>query len=548
MAPTITVAQHVFASLTREQSPNRRRGYQTLFYTHGRLTADDVRAIEDRTQYPANQGEKDKWQYFWLSGRLAVVSHLTAVPEPDEFGRKGRYLAHSLIVSAADWHLLNNTPFALMKTQNFCQTMDQMLALGDLKTGELGPLTPDIRRAQPEAPWQLANQWAPDELWKLARLTCHAYGITERREFVAFIGKEGQIREALDVAFMFPPAPRSGCSFDTSAQGCVWPRDVAFWAQGFENEREARTPFVVDAAQKRVRLPPDWHPPNTPYENWLKFIVSTRQFPSLQKNERDALLLSQLLEGRSSVPDEMRGITVSFKTEFGAANQVLVAERIAKLFPELPDYLCDSVLSRIGRTSPERFEWLIKNPTGAASGDILFDIFGEWKETPTPDLMRSMAPLAARHTGMRLLFAFWARDEKEVQRTLTLMSEEQYRQSVAKLRRRSPDEPWQFFSAKHLRDWFTIFARRFDLNDLALGISMVAKHGSQQELDELSLIANQIDSNDERKALLDWLKEQSFHRRVKYLRSALEQSFSKQSESGSDSSPRRGWIARRFQG
>jgi hypothetical protein len=548
MPPTISIAQHIFASLTREQSPSRRRGYQTLFYTRNRLTAADVRAIEDRAQYRVTQGEKGKWQFFWLPTRQAVISHLVPIPEPDEFGRKGRYLAHSLIVSASDWQSLNSTPFGLMKAASFCRTMNQALALGDLKTGELSATSLDISQARDERARELARLWTPDELWNLARLACHPHAITDGRQFVAFVGDDQQINEALDVAFLLPPPPRSGCSFDTSAVGCSWPREVTFWGQGFADEREARTPFIVYAAQRKVRRPHGWHPPRTPYEQWLKSMINTKQFSLLQKDQRNVHLLSGALGGHSEGQDEMREITVSVKKDFAEANQAQIEERIAGLLPDqFPGYLRDKVLSKIGRTPQAQLEWLIKNSDGEALGDILFELLGEWREAPAPELMRSMLLTFGRHSGLSLLFSVWAGDEKEIQRKLSIMTAEQYQRYVTKLRSRTSSEPWHFFSAKHLHAWFALFDQRMQLTDVAQGISLVAKHGSEPELNELSAVAVLIASLEDRKDLLEWLKEEPFHRRVKSLRSALEQSLRQKSEPASDNpAPVRSWINRRF--
>jgi hypothetical protein len=548
MPATVTVAQHIFASLTREQSPTRRRGYQTCFYTHGLLTATAVRAIEDRAQHRTTQGEKDKWQFFWLPGQQAVISHLVSVPEPDEFGRKGRYLMHSMIVSASDWRLLDCNPFVLMNPANFSRTMDRALALGDLRTGEMSAVRMEVssggRRERARA---LSDQWPTDELWKLARLTCHALAITSGGQFVAFVGDDRQINEALEVAFLLPPMPRTDCSFDTAAAGCSWPRAVTFWGQGFSEEREARTPFVVDAAQKRVRLPHDWRAPITPTEVWLKPLVSSRQFSVIQKDQGGVHLLSAVLEGRSEGRVEALGLAGSVRSSFAAANQARIEERLDSLFPaQLPDYLREKALSKIGRTPQARLDWLIMNPAGEELGDILFGIIREWAESPSPEVMQALSPLMGRHPGLRLLLALWSHEEREIQHTLSAMTAEQYRRYVQELRSRPSCSPRYFFSAKHLRDWFAIFIRQgINLGELVEGISLTAKYGGEQELEDLTAVAGLLDET-ERQCLLQLLEEQPFHKRVKSLKVALKQGPRANSEPASDSPTfGLGWLTRR---
>jgi hypothetical protein len=547
MPPTISAAQHIFASVTSEQSPARRRGYQTLVYTHDRLTTADIRALEDRAQYRVQQDEKDKWQFFWLPSRQAVISHLVPVPERDEFGRKGRYLAHSLIVSVSDWQLLGCNPFGLMNAANFCRTMSQALAAGNLKTGELSAAPLDISHARHERARELAALWAPEELWKLARLACHPQAITDGRQFVAFVGDDREIKDALDVAFLLPPPMRSGCSFDTFASGCSWPAGVIFWGQGFANEREARTPFVVDATSRKVRMPPDWHPPRTPHEQWLKFKIIAKQFSSLQTDQGGIQLLSAVLEGRSAGMDELSGIAASLKRDFAEANREQIVDRIASLVPEhLPGYLLDKIVGQIGRTTHAQLDWLIRNPGGEVVGDMLFDLLRDWREAPAPDLMRSILPLSVRHPGLNLMMAVWAGDEKEIYRRSSAMTPEQYQLYVPGMRSRSASEPWHFFSARHLAAWFKIFNSVMQLVDVSLGISLVVRHGSEQDLDQLSAVAELLASSEGRKSLLKGLEKEPFRRRVKSLRSALEQSLCPKSESTTESpASTRGWSVRR---
>lgn len=544
MPATITAAQHIFASLTREQSPTRRRGYQTCFYTRGQLTPAAVRAIEGRAQHCAAQGDKGKWQFFWLPTQQAVVSHLVSVPEPDEFGRKGRYLMHSMVISAADWGLIGCNPFPLMNPKNFSRTMDTALALGDLKTGEMGAVRLEVGPGGERAR-TLSELWPTDELWKLARLACHPLAIAGGGQFVAFVGDEQQIREALEVAFLLPPAPRADCSFDTAAAGCSWPREVTFWGRGFSDEREGRTPFVVDAARRKVRLPHDWPVPLTPTEVWLKPLVVSRQFAVIQKDERGVALLSDVLEGRSRGGAEALGIAGSVRGSFADANQARIEERLIGLLPEkLPEYLCAKVLSKIGRTPREWLDWLIMNPAGEGAGDILFDILREWDESPSPEVMRAVLPLAGRHAGMRLLLALWSQDEREAFRGVAAMTAEQYRRYAQSLRSRAA--PRHFFSAKHARDWYALFVGPGSkLDELVEGVSLVVRYGSEQDLEDLTALAGVLDAG-ERLTLLQLLEEESFHRRVKSLKAALKQGPGHNSEPGSGgTTSRTGWFSRR---
>lgn len=524
MPATITAAQHIFASLTKEQSPTRRRGYQTCLYTHDLLTPATIRDLEARAQHRASQG-KEKWQFYWLPGGKVVVSYLTSVPEPDEFGRKGRYMAHSIIVSADDWHLLDSNPFTLINAVGFSRTMGQALALGDLRTGEVGPARVEVNLAgRRERARLLSEQWPTDELWKLARLACRPLTITGGGQFVAFVGDDQQIREALEVALQLPPAPRENCSFDTAAAGCSWPREVTFWGQGLSNEREARTPFVVDAARREVRLPPDWltSVPLTPNEVWLKRLVHSREFSAIHKDQGDVALLSTVLEGRSGQSAATLGVAGKVRASFAEDNRAQIEARLNELFPErLPEYLRDAALVRIGRTPGERFDWLIMNPAGEGLGEILYQILREWEHSPAEELLPVLTPLTRGHAGLHLLLSLWSQDGGQIQRSLSAMSGEEYCRHVPELVTRPSCSPCHFFSTKHLRDWFALFIRRgLKLSELVNGISLVVRYGGDRDLEELAAVAGLIDA-DSRQPLMELLEEQPYHKSLKSLKAAL---------------------------
>jgi hypothetical protein len=541
MSSRITLAQHVYANLTADQSPTLRRGYQTLFYSRDRLTTGAVRAIESRSQHRSTQGVESKWQFFSLPEGQAVISYLTGVPEPDEFGRKGRYLAHSIIIEPSDWKLIGSTPFGLMVPVHFYRTMDQALNSGDLKTGELGAASLDIARYNSDRAIALVRQWTAEELSKLVRLTYHTQGILERGHFVSFIGNGQQILAALEVALFFAMTPRLRCAFDTSAAGCSWPRDTNFWGQGFGEQREARTPFVVLAEQKKVRLPDDWHPPYTPDEQWLKDQIDTGQIAGIPSQQEAVHSISSALIGQPETSGSFFEISEVVRTDFAKANDATLTQRIANLLPkDLEPYLVEIILSKIGRTSSARLEWLLKNPNGEGLGEILFAMMADWGEGPSNKVKQSMTSLIARHAGLRLLFGLWAGDKREIQTSLSMMGPDEYMRYVQKLSLRKYGKKQNFFCAKHLDLWFRIFHGQLLDSELHEGISFVARYGNQSDCDQLTAIPEKIDSSSARD-LLQWLDKQSFRKQVKALIAALKESLQKKSESEPE---RSSWLGR----
>lgn len=523
MPITIRAAQHVFASLTPEQSPTRRRGYQTLFYTREELSAQGARSIEDRIQSRFPSGQNSKWQFFSLPNEAIVLSHLVAIPEPDEFGRKGRFLAHSLVVSASDWRLLDYSPFGLMGSGSFCRTLGQALTLGNLKGGTVDPVNVQVDPRHQAAAQSRAGQWPPEELWKLTQLTCHALGMARAGQFVGFVGSEREIVETLEVGFLLHPAPRLSCSFDTFSVGCSWPRGVNFWGRGFPTEREARSPFIVNCGARSVRVPADWRPTLTPLERWLEPLIKNKQISNIQKNQHDVFLLSTVLDEDSQQNADLSGISGSVKNEFARGNAVEIDERIARLLPkQLPDYLRDTINQRIGRTPQARLDWVIKNRARDDLGNLFFESTREWAEEPSVEIKVAMLPWVKQHAGLRVLFGLWSDDAKEIQAGLSMMTSNEYDEYVRKLRQRTSSEPEHFFCSRHIATWLQVFEGRLNMENVYQGITRVATGGTNQDIESLVQLSSQM-GIENLENILVWIDEQPFRKRLKLLKSAIEQ-------------------------
>lgn len=540
---TITFAQHIYANLTTAQSPTRRRGYQTLACTRSRLSQSNIRAIEARSQHYPTQGTKSKWQFYALPGRQVVVSYLTGVPDPDEFGRTGRYVAHSIVIEPRDWDVIGSTPFAFMVPSRFCQSMDQALAAGDLNTGEIAAGSLAIGRYDSERAQSVSKEWPIEELWKLTRLVCHPDGILERGHFVSFVGSASQIQDALEVALLFSPTPRAQCSFDTSSTGCNWSREMKFWAQGAATEREARVPFVVLADQKKVRLPNDWSPRETPHERWMKPLLESRKISTICAHQSSVQLMGSALLGQLENPGNANFIVETVKRDFANANEELVNERMAALLPKgIPEFLQGMINQRIGHSAQARLNWLLLNPSGEALAEVVFDVVGDWSEGPSSEVKRSLTPLIEKHAGLRFVFAVWAKDQRAAHSSLSAMNSDEYKRFVQKIGQRSYAKVEDFFCVRHLDLWWDLFGGRFRTLDLAEGIALVANYGSQEDCNRLPVITSKIPSSEHREALMDWLNERPFRKRVKTLIESLKDSL----RAGSSNSPDkpRSWFAK----
>jgi hypothetical protein len=250
----ITAAQHVSAMLTSRQSPRGDAGFQTLYYTRELLTPSEVSVIERLVQYSSARESRPKWQSYRLDARRHVVTRIVTISEPDESGRTGRYFTHSLVCNVPGGQQFDAPLLSVFHPQNFHASLDDVLASGDMKTGGAPAVTVDLAEESREMGRSRLLHWSGEELNRLYMLMSDPGQLAARGQYVSLVGSDGQILEALRVAFLLAPAPSLKlCSFDTNPSGGASPPDGAFWGRGTLAGGESS--YVIDAARRQVKLP-----------------------------------------------------------------------------------------------------------------------------------------------------------------------------------------------------------------------------------------------------------------------------------------------------
>lgn len=505
-------AQHVFGSLTKNQSVARLHGYQTLFYTQGLLTETEVEMIERRAQFHATSDERIKWQFYRLSEEKAVISCLSPIAEPDEFGRKGRYLAHSLVLYTSDLARLGGAPFDLMRTNFFYTTIEKALADGNLQASELPATTLDIEPVWLDNALAIADEWDGETLGKLVRLICQARSLAEQNKYVALIGSNEQVLNAVSIAFALaaPEALRS-CSFDTSASGCDWTRDATFLLRGFADERDARTQFVIDTARRRVKLADLTNVRLSPYERWIESAMRAKSFRDLLGDQERAQALTAILKGEPADLTSLREISDEFTNDFAQANAELIEERIKSFLPaSLSQPLQDAVLLRAGSSVVERLRWLMKNMHGDRINEVIYQtLLHDCAQPPVASDLRAIKPLANDHSGIGLLLASWLKEEQLRRENLVAMRPDEYGARVKELQLRADFAAWQVFSPTHLSSWFDLCRSSFEFEDITKGLSSVAEFGNSWECKRTATVVEEL-KPEELQKLWRWLQSSRY--------------------------------------
>jgi len=249
----VNAEQHVSGMLTSKQSPSGTAGYQTLSHTRG-LTQDEVRIIESLAQDASAREGKVKWQSYRLHSSRHVICRVVPIPEPDEFGRRGRFFTHSLIFNIDNEQQFDEALCDLLRPRNFFLSLEQILTSDTLKTGHLPPVALEVNGEWINEADALIRGWSGEQLHRLFLLTGDPRRLIETGEHVALVGSEEQILDALKVAFLLTPvAARRFCAFDTNAAIGTLPSKIIFWGRG--GSAAGETGYVLDAARRHVTIP-----------------------------------------------------------------------------------------------------------------------------------------------------------------------------------------------------------------------------------------------------------------------------------------------------
>jgi hypothetical protein len=425
----ITAAQHVSAMLTSRQSPRGRGGYQTLYYTRGLLTQDEVGVIERFLQYGSAREGGPKWQSYRLTDRRHVISRIVPINEPDDFGRRGRYFAHSLICDVPPGPQFDDALFGLLMPQYFIASLERALTAEGMRTGDAPAVKYDVEEGSGDEARGRLRDWSGEQLNRLSVLLSDPRRLTEQGLHVALVGSEGQILEALKVAFLLaPPAARKHCSFDTNAPGNDAPQGGAFWGRGSAGAASAG--HVIDAARRQVTVPD-----SSPL--WAAGLAPE--------------LLSAPLR---------KAVVARFGRPTDEMLRCLVERRYAAFVGEA---VYRSLLHETDLTpTPSDLELL--SPFARSHGGL--------------------GLLLALRSGD---------DAQRLRRLAAMGSSSEYRQRSTQLSGRADFKPWQVFSPIFMPTWFDLFRGAYRLDDLTTAIAKIAEHGSESDRKHLETLNEHID-------------------------------------------------------
>ncbi len=514
----ITVSQHIFTNVPKEQSPQGKRGYQTLLYSRADLSRDDVLLLEERALYYGGESEPVKYQFWMLPGGRAVVSRTLPLPEPDEFGRKGRYFAHNLVVHPADFQTLGFYPLLLLREQHFMRRPEEALAQGDARTGDLAPRRIEVNEQWMDAALQLAGRWGSSEITRLASLGWNAQGLRAQRRAVALLGDSAEQLRALTVAFLLsPPDLRPQLTFDTYTNGCDWSRKGFFWAWGGMEDPRISTIQVDCASLKVIGDAPEVS--ERPFARWVAQDAIPKRLRNYKDEHLQVLLLETVLQGKHARVDSASDTLGSL---FCTINQQAVLHWLVGQYPpELTEEFRRKLATRMGVHLWEYFKWAAPGLDASQLADSIYDLLtsgaaGELGKGDYKPLSRLAAEAGDSRLGCVLLF--YSGDRRTFETALGELSPADYREVAEQMWAKQQASALDLFLLQRLPEWSRIPGLRLGPGDLEEALKRIKKAKEPVDADGLMPLLPALQGY-QRQLLIEWL--QSYTGPATQLRASL---------------------------
>ena len=362
-----------------------------------------------------------------------MVAQIVFLPNPDQFGRGGRYLAHSLIFAPEALVHFEADPFRLFQQFSFVSTVDQALGRGNFQTGDIPTMSLELPPSL-SGEIQAAGQWSIPELKKLALLALRAEQAAHTRETVTFTGTSDQIEQALEAAFLTVPVSRRvHCSFDTYFHRCNLAATY-FWAIGLPEPPISIKFALVDGSARQVQseIIPQ---PETAYERWVMQTIEAGQLDELTHYRDNAFAVAEWLDGRpydlslqAAAPTEV--ITAVFKTNPQAVRTLLHHQVSEKLPAELVHRAAEQIRGQA--TAADLYRMLSHSFEPAELLDILYESYvAEKFGKPSGREIKALAELlrtTTQHPMLNLFVAYWNSPHRQLPIALERASQADYRQ------------------------------------------------------------------------------------------------------------------------
>jgi hypothetical protein len=516
----VFASQHIYGSVHKEESPGKKEGYQTLFFTHAGLTDDEVRMLEQHAQ--CNPGEQvRKYQFYLLPSGKAVITQVMTLPDFDPEG-KHLFLSHALVISVDDYQLLAKSPLGLFNPNHFFHRLEDAYTEGDIETGDIPQKKLVSSSAWEDMALKSAQNWNPDDLVRLVRFGWQAKQLRANRKPVVLTGSTNQIFRTLAIVFLLTSEEkRHLLTFDTNADGCMFGDRWPFWAWGASSNQVSSAANRVDADNMQAFGDLPAHN-DSPIERW----IAERSIPSRLANYIAELDQTQLLDEMLSGQALRRDILINLNEDIVKGFAEMNPEAVVNLIlSHLPAGLSQPLLDRVAadvRSAPDEYaKWASSGLTKEDQADYLFHLLlAAVKEQIVPSDRKLLENLSieSKHTGLYSLISLLARDYNRWDRSLEYLTKDSYQLIVQAILTQKVLPASEIIYPPYLEDWANELKQPLQSGEMKSVLGYLNKYRGQFDADHFLPALNYLSPSD-RDQLTRWI--QSYAGPAPKLRHAL---------------------------
>lgn len=484
----IQAFQHIYANVEQEQSPTKRGGFQTLFYTRAALREPEVAEIEARVLYYPSESAPVKRVFFRTSVGNAVIGQVVPLPEPDSAGRGGRYLAHCYVLPPEEFARISGDPFRVLVSAPFVTTVAAALALGEMETGDIPATSLTLPEMGDQA---LDSAWSREMVRRLVLAGMHADGMAASRKMLAIVGSPEETLAVMRTAMLAMPTPqRAACSFDTYFYRCN-PVTTYCWAVGVPEVPPGPNYLAVDCAAHQVD---DQGMPagETCYERWVLAALADNALEKCAPYRDQVWALCRWLDGEGLDPSVGKKVSDNL---LGSVFSVCAAKAEAlarrRLSEALGSTLADHLLPSLWRgNARERFTWLTSPLNMPSLLDAAYQRLAAAHFTrPAPHELTAISNALAKtnHPSLRLWVTYWTGTTEETRALLARLSDEQYHLFLKHALPAQGADPLRLILRDRVETFLTLFCSfgNAETCDLAAVAETLASIGASRQLDRL---------------------------------------------------------------
>jgi len=427
---TIKALQHIYTRVEREQSPHKLAGFQTLFYTISELKEAESDEIERRLPYYRADIEPVKRIFFTTSSDKYIVTQIVPLTATDSAGRKGLYLAHSLVFSSEQFSKVGSNIFQIFHDFPFFTTMEETVKHGDFNTGNIPPVSVQIYDNSNQEV-KAASEWPSQELKQLVLLALQAQSLACDNRAVVIIGDPKKVESTLRAAFFGVPVQlRKYCTFDTYFHKCNFVATY-YWAIGLLETPDNPIFITVDTLARHISTETPVTP-ETIYEQWVISVIDNQNLHEITSNKDFAFEVCQWLENRPYDVTTLKNSPPEIlKSLFKLASEPVKSKLLEQVNNVLPSLLVQRIWQTLFQDLDKKdFLWQLHDGFQISQLlDVLNDVYMQQNyKKPDYKEVRAIGEVLQQsgHKILQIIHALWSEQYTKLCTLLKKLTEDEY--------------------------------------------------------------------------------------------------------------------------